>query len=78
MKDLKNIQQGELAQFLIHEHSFGTLRDEADLNNAKFHTTQSITLVLDFIKNIVGSNEDKIEYLEKELNEIEKFHGKKR
>jgi len=64
------------AYFLISQHTIGNLRDEADLDNAKYHAIQTINFIEDFLSNIEGTLEEKIQFLSKIKEEIPKFHGK--
>ena len=66
------------ALFLIEQHSIGILRDEADLNNAKYHALQTIYFVEDFLSNIDGTNEEKIELILRIKQEIPKFHERQK
>lgn len=59
--------------FLINSHTIGSLRDESDLEIAKYHTSMTINFTLDFLKNIDGSIESKIEFLEKMVTNIKNF-----
>ena len=51
------------ALFLIEQHTIGNLRDEADLDNAKYHAQQTANFIEDLLLNIDGTIEEKIEFI---------------
>lgn len=77
MKNIKEYHENSGALFLIQEHG-GSFRDEADLNNAKYHALLTITFIEDLLLNIEGTIEEKIDFIKKMKEEIPKFNGKKR
>ena len=75
MKNIKEYRAPNSALFLIEQHTIGSLRDEADLTNAKYHALKTINFTIDLLKNIDGTIEDKIDFLLKTKDEIPKFHA---
>lgn len=61
------------AKLAVENHIIGGLRNDGDLANAKFHATCSVDLMIDFIENIVGTDEQKLELLKKVKANIDKF-----
>ena len=76
MKKIEEYSEKAGALFLIEQHTIGNLRDEADLDNAKYHAQQTIGFIEDLLLNIDGTIEEKIQFLSKIKEEIPKFHGK--
>ncbi len=76
MKNLKELNERSCAWFLIEQNTIGNLRDEVDLQNAQYHSLQSVNFAIDIMKNIEGTVEEKIEFLLKTKEEIPKFKGK--
>lgn len=76
MKNINEYNETDGALFLIEQHTIGSLRDEADLNNAKYHAEQTVNFVEDLLLNIDGTIEEKIQFLSKIKEEIPKFYGK--
>jgi len=76
MKNINEYNEKAGALFLIEQHTIGSLRDEADLNNAKYHAEQTVNFVEDLLLNIDGTIEEKIQFLSKIKEEIPKFYGK--
>lgn len=72
-KKISDFHEHSLAHFLIQQHTIGDLRDSADLNNAIYHANQSLALIKDFFSNIEGSNEEKLEFIEKTFIDLTKF-----
>lgn len=77
MEDINEYNETMVARNLIHNHTIGGLRDNTDLDNAKYHAKISIGFVNDILTNIKGTSEDKIKFLDKLSKEIPKFTGKK-
>jgi len=77
MKKISEYSDKAGALFLIEQHSIGSLRDESDLDNAKYHAVQTISFIVDLLININGTIEEKIEFILKIKEEISKFHGRK-
>lgn len=76
MKNINEYSEKAGALFLIEHHTIGNLRDEADLNNAKYHAFQTVNFIEDLLLNIDGTIEEKIKFLSKIKEEIPKFYGK--
>ena len=77
MRKIEEYSEKACALFLIEQHTIGSnLRDEADLDNAKYHAQQTIDFIEDLLLNIDGTIEEKIQFLSKIKEEIPKFHGK--
>jgi len=76
MKNIKEYGAPNSALFLIKQHTIGSLRDEADLTNAKYHALESINFTIYIFQNIEGTIEEKIQFLLKTKEEIPKFHGR--
>lgn len=77
MKKIDEYSEKAGALFLIEQHTIGSLRDEADLDNAKYHAHQTVSFIEDLLLNIDGTIEQKVEFLTKIKEEIPKFHGRK-
>jgi len=76
MKKIDEYSEKTGALFLIEQHTIGNLRDESDLDNAKYHAQQTIGFIEDLLLNIDGTIEEKVEFLSKIKEEIPKFHGR--
>ena len=76
MKNIDEYHPNIAGQFLIQQHTIGTLRSETDLDNAKYHSIQTLDFIEDFLININGTNEEKINFISKIKEEIPKFYGK--
>jgi hypothetical protein len=76
MKKIDEYSEKAGALFLIEQHTIGNLRDEADLDNAKYHAQQTIGFIEDLLLNIDGTIEEKIQFISKIKEELPKFHGK--
>lgn len=77
MKKISEYNETSGALFLIEQHTIGNLRDESDLDNAKYHAQQTVNFIEDFLLNIEGTIEEKMLFLSKIKEEIPKFYGKK-
>lgn len=69
-------KSGKIAYYLLTNHSIGGFRNEADINNAKYHALVSLTFLEDFLV-MDGSIEDKLNWI-KEAKDVElhKFNKK--
>jgi hypothetical protein len=77
MKKINECNEKSGALFLIEQHTIGNLRNESDLDNAKYHAKQTVNFIEDLLLNIDGNIEEKINFISKIKEEIPKFHGKK-
>ena len=76
MRKISEYNAAAGALFLIEQHTIGNLRDEADLDNSKYHATQTINFIEDLLLNIDGTIEEKTQFLSKIKEELPKFCGK--
>lgn len=76
MNNISEYNETSIAKQIIDLHVIGSLRDEADLDNAKYHANTTIGVIENLFKEIEGSVEDKLSFIEKVKNEIPKFTGK--
>ncbi len=72
-RNIKDLVPITLANFLLQEHGFGVFRNKEDLDLAKAHSLRSLNLVHDILLNIDGTVEDKVSFIEKAMEELEKF-----
>lgn len=63
MKNINEYSEKAGALFLIEQHTIGNLRDEGDLDNAKYHAEQTVNFVEDLLLNIDGTIEEKLNNL---------------
>lgn len=76
MKRIDEYSEKACALFLIEQHTIGSLRDESDLDNAKYHANETINFIEDLLLNIDGTIEEKIKFISKIKEEIPKFYGR--
>lgn len=78
MKEITKCNERQAGLFLIEQHTIGRhLRDESDLINAQHHANETVSFAIDILKNIKGTNDEKISFLLKTQEEIPKFKAKK-
>jgi hypothetical protein len=63
-------------QTLLGAHTIGDLRDEADFQNAKYHSKQSLHFARGLLENFKGNIDDMKVFIDKALVDIEKFKVK--
>lgn len=76
MEHINDKHENFAAQFLIQEHTVGSIRDLSDFHNIKYHIRKTICFTKDIIENFEGTNEEKCIFLDKILLDIEKFKVK--
>ena len=64
-----------VAKELLLSHVIGGLRDNDDLDIAKYHANATLTFIEEVLKNTSGTKQQKIDLIEKLKLEIPKFHG---
>ena len=77
-KEISEIHENSLSQLLISSHSIGGIRDESDFDTVKFHSLKTLKFARDLIRDINGTDEEKIKLLDKVLIDLNKFRFKKR
>jgi len=56
--------------FLIEEHTIGSIRGESDLINDIYHCRVTLSFIKDMLSNIDGTNEEKLEFVDKVINNM--------
>lgn len=73
MRKIEEYNETSAALYLMDGHTIGDLRDEDDLEISKYHASLTIAFIEDFLINIDGTVEEKIEFISKIKKEIPKF-----
>ena len=71
--NIKDFHENTCANFLLEEHTIGSLRDKSDFNTAVHHAKTSLIFAKDLILNINGTNEEKAEFINKVILDYDKF-----
>lgn len=58
------------AMHLVELNTIGSLRDIHDLRNVIYHSLTQMGVFIDFIENIYGTDEEKIDFLSKTKDEL--------
>lgn len=74
---ISKYHENSAANFLIEEHTIGDIRDQSDFDTIKYHCKKTLIFTKDIISNIDGTNEEKQEFIEKTLEDLNKFKVKK-
>lgn len=74
---IKDFHENFASQLLIKAHCIGAMRDESDFETVKYHIEQTLAFAKDIILNIEGTNEEKVEFIDKIQADIKKFNTKK-
>jgi hypothetical protein len=72
-KIIKDYHINYCANLLLEEHIIGGLRDESDFNTAVFHAKKSLIFAKDLILNVKGTNKEKAEFIDKVIQDYNKF-----
>ena len=71
MKHISEYSDEGATNFLIDEHTVGSIRDESDLNTNIYHCRVTLGFVKDILSNIEGTNEEKTEFINKVINNMD-------
>jgi hypothetical protein len=72
-KNIKDFHENLCANFLLKEHTIGSLRDESDFNTAVHHAKKSLLFAKDLILNVSGTKKEKAAFIDKVIKDYDKF-----
>lgn len=73
---VKDLHPHALTNQLIRSHCIGTFRDEADIDNSKYHVSVTLQLVKELLEKCEWTKEELLEAVNSNLEGVEMFHGK--
>ena len=62
-----------LAQSLLKGHTIGSLRDQGDLDNAKYHAGVTLRVIKELMEDAEWTKEELIEYIDNNIKGLDKF-----
>ena len=72
---ITNMHPNSLSQHLIKCHTIGDIRDENDFRNIIYHCGATISVIKDTLTNFTGTNEEKVTFLDKVIEDLGKFQA---
>lgn len=71
--NIKDFHENTCANFLLEEHTIGSLRDKSDFDIAVHHAKKSLLFAKDLILNIDVTNKEKAEFIDRVIRDYDKF-----